>query len=129
LFVAISDFGAKVGRLGEWTFEPSDERDDPFGAAEFVARIRHVAADLIAWLEIKGRSEDAGEVDDAITSMIEVARAFDRGELRAWLPDDDRAAPVEAIDQLREMIIVAASRLEDLDDEIPAEVWEGYDDA
>lgn len=129
LLLAISDASDRLSRLGERVFEPADEHTDPIRAAEFVGRFRHSAAELIVWLEMKRRSEDAEELDDAVASMIEVARSYDRGELEAKLPDDERAGPVEPIDRLREAMGIAASRLEDLDDEIPAEVWEGYQDA
>lgn len=129
LSVVISDASDQLNYHGERLFEPFAERDEPIDAAEFVGQFRRAAADLIVWLEMKDRPGDAGEIDDAITSMIEVARAYDRGELQAWLPDDERAGPVEPIDQVRDAMNVALGRLEDLDDEIPAEVWEGYDDA
>jgi len=129
LLLAISDASDRLSRLGERVFECADEHTDPVSAGEFVGRFRHSAADLIVWLEMKRRSEDADEIDDAVASMIEVARSYDRGELGARLPDDERAGPVEPIDQLRGAIGIAASRLEDLDDEIPVEVWEGYEDA
>jgi len=129
LLLAISDASDRLNRHGERLFEPSDERVEPIDASEFVEPFRTAAADLIVWLEIKGRSEAAGEVDDAIASMIEVARAYNRGDLQAWLPDDERAGPVEPVDQLVHAMNVASGRLEDLVAEIPAEVWGGYDDA
>lgn len=110
-------------------FAQADEHTDPISATEFVGQFQRAAADLIVWLEMNWRPEDAGEIDDAIALLLEVARAYDRGELGAWLPDDEQAGPIDPIDQLREAMSVAASRLEDLDDEIPTEVWEGYDDA
>lgn len=129
LSLAIVDASGQLRRDGERSLDPTDETDDPIDAVEDVGSFRNAAAGLIVWLEIKGRSNDAGEIDDAITSMIEVARVYDRGELQAWLPDDERADPVEPLDQLVDAMRAAAGRLEDLDDQIPAEVWEGYDDA
>jgi len=105
------------------------EGSDPIGAREVMARCQRAAADLIVWLERKGRSADAEEIDDAVASLLEVAWAYDRGELQAWLPGDERAGPVEPLDQLVAAMRAAAGRLEDLDGEIPAVVWEGYDDA
>lgn len=61
--------------------------------------------------------------------MLEVARAYDRGDLQARLPDYERAGPLYPLDQLVDAMRAAAGRLEDLDGDIPAEVWEGYDDA
>lgn len=129
LLLAISDTGDRLNRLGDRLFGPMDEHTDPVSATEYVGQFRHSAADVIVWLEMKGRSEDADEIDDAIASLIEVAGTYDRGELEAWLPDDEQADPVTPIDQLREAVSIAVGRIEDLDDEIPAEVWEGYDDA
>lgn len=129
LLLAISEASDRLDRRGEWLFAPTDERDDPIDAFDYVGPYQDAAADLIVWLEIRGRSDDADEIDDAIASMLEVARAYDRGELQAWLPDDERAGPVEPLDQLVDSMRAAAGRLEDLDGEIPAEVWEGYDDA
>lgn len=126
---AVADACDQLGRMGKRAFERAGERDEPVDAVEYVGPFRDAAANLIVWLEIKGRSADADEVDDAIASMLEVARAYDRGELQAWLPDDERAGPVEPLDQLVDAMRAAAGRLEDLDGEIPAEVWEGYDDA
>ena len=129
LLLAISDASERLSRNGDRFFEPAEDRDDPIDAVEYVGRFRNAAADLIVWLEIKGRPDDAGEVDDAVASMLEVARAYDRGDLHARLPDDERAGPLDPLDQLVDAMRAAAGRLEDLDDEIPAEVWEGYDDA
>ena len=129
LFLAISDARDWLNQLGKRLFEPCEEHDDPISAAEFVESFRTAAADLIVWLEIKGRSEAAGEVDDAIASMIEVAREYDRRELHAWLPDDEQAGPVEPVDQLIQAMEVASGRLENLEENVPPEVWEGYDDA
>lgn len=129
LLLAIKDASGQLSRNGERLFEPADDRDEPIDAVEYVGPFRNAAADLIVWLEVKGRSREAGEIDDALASMLEVARAYDRGELQAWLPDDERAGPVEPLDQLVDAMRAAAGRLEDLDGEIPAEVWEGYDDA
>ena len=129
LFTSVADTCDHFGRLGKRAFERSDQHDDPVNAVAYIGPFRNAAADLIVWLEIKRRSDDAGEVDDAIASMLEVARAYDRGDLQAWLPDDERAGPVEPLDHLVDTIRAAAGRLEDLDGEIPAEVWEGYDDA
>lgn len=129
LILAIKDASERLSRNGEQLFEPADDRDEPIDAVEYVGPFRNAAADLIVWLEVKGRSQEAGEIDDALASMLEVARAYDRGELQAWLPDDERAGPVEPLDQLVDAMRAAAGRLEDLDGEIPAEVWEGYDDA
>lgn len=129
LLVAISDVGDRLGRMGDRLFQPTSQIDAPGGAVELIERFRRAAADLIVWLEMRGRPDDANEIDDAIASVIEVARAYDQGELRGWLPDDEQAGPVEPIDQLQQAMSQAAGRLEDLADEIPAEVWEGYDDA
>lgn len=129
LLLAIKGASGQLSRNGERLFEPADDRDDPIDAVEYVGPFRSAAADLIVWLELKGRPDDAGEIDDAITSILEVARALDRGDLQAWLPDDDQAGPVEPLDQLVAAMRAASGRIEDLDGEIPAEVWEGYDDA
>ncbi|MBX3322456.1 MAG: hypothetical protein KF757_05645 [Phycisphaeraceae bacterium] len=129
LLLAISDADDELGRFGDQLFEPTRQVDAPGGAVELTERFRAAAADLIVWLEMRGRPDDANEIDDAIASLIEVARAYDQGELRAWLRDDERAGPIEPIDQLQQAMNQAAGRLEDLADEIPAEVWQGYDDA
>lgn len=129
LLLAIKDASERLSRNGERLFEPADDRDEPIDAVEYVGPFRNAAANLIVWLEIKGRSADADEVDDAIASMLLVARAYDRGELQAGLPDDDQAGPVEPLAQLVDAMRAASGRIEDLDGEIPAEVWEGYDDA
>ena len=129
LLLAISDASERLSRNGGRLLEPADERDDPIDAVEYVEPFRNAAADLIVWLEIKGRSGDADEIDDAIASMLEVARSYDRGDLQARLPDADRAGPLDPLDQLIDALRAASGRLEDLDDEIPAQVWEGYDDA
>lgn len=129
LSVVISDASDQLNYHGERLFEPSAERDEPIDAAEFVGQFRRAAADLIVWLEMKDRPDEAGKIDDAVASTLEIARAYDRGELQAWLPDDERDGPVEPLDQLVDAMRATAGRLKDLDDEIPAEVWEGYDDA
>ena len=130
LVLALSDAEERLRRWGPKWFIPTEERAaGPSRALEYLRKYRDSAADLIVWLELKGRQIDADEIDDAMAAMFEVAGLYDNEMgLRAY-PDNESPEPIVSFDELVDAIVGASSRLEDLLEIVPPEVWEGYDDA
>jgi hypothetical protein len=91
-------------------------------------RFREPAKAIIIWLELCGRDADAAEVDDAMVALRDAARRFDVGELKPVADEraDEHLSPLELLIKVAEE---TASRLEDLDAEIPSDVWQGFGDA
>jgi len=105
-----------------------DDPSQPAAAVAEVEQFRQPAKDIIVWLELRGREIEAAVVDDALAALREVARAYDAGELQPEFPA--RAdEPLTPLDQLIEAAHTTVGRLEDLLDELPAAIWQGFDDA
>lgn len=109
----------------------SEGWDDPgqdVVAADELERFRGPAKAIIIWLELCGRDADAAEVDDAMAGLRETARRFDTGGLEPVFDDrsDEHLSPVDLLIQAASE---TASRLEDLDADIPSDVWQGFGDA
>lgn len=108
--------------------EGPDDPDQPVLATSEVEQFRQPAKDIIVWLELRGRYIEAAAVDDAIAALREAARAYDAGELQSG--SAARAdEPLSPLDQLIEAAETTVGRLEDLLDELPAAIWQGFDDA
>jgi len=114
---------------GDQFFATYDDVSDPISASDCMRPLKEDAAAMIVWLEIKGRSSDAGIIDGAITALDQVARAYDHGEIITRPPVNEFAEPETPVEQLRETVSQTAGRLEDLLNELPEDVWEGYGDA
>jgi len=114
---------------GRRAFETGDENNEPVSAGELFDDLRAGAADLQVWLEMRGRSEDASEIDDATASLRETIWKFDHNDLASYLGPDERDDAVSEVDQLIDALDETIGRLEDLDGEIPDDVWRGYGDA
>lgn len=108
--------------------EGPDDSDENVRASAELERFREPAKAIIIWLELSGRDADAAEVDDALAALRETARRFDTGELKSVLDEraDEHLSPLELLIEAAEK---TASRLEDLDAEIPQHVWKGFGDA
>ena len=108
--------------------EGPDDPDQPVSAISELEPLRQPAKDIILWLELRGREIEAAAVDDAMAGLRDVARAYDTGELQ---PGSAARAdePLTPLDQLIEAAQATLGRLEDLLDEIPAAIWQGFDDA
>lgn len=108
--------------------EGPDDPDQDVRASEELEQFREPAKDIIVWLELHGRDADAAEVDDALAALRETARRFDTGGLEPVYDEraDEYASP---LDLLIEAASEAAGRLEDLDDQLPETVWQGFGDA
>lgn len=108
--------------------EGPDDPDRDVGASAELGPFREPAKAIIIWLELRGRDADAAELDDAIAALRKTARRFDTGELKPVL--DDRAEEhLSPLELLIEAAQKAAGRLEDLNAEIPSDVWQGFGDA
>jgi hypothetical protein len=120
------DFLRRSG-LPRWGDGP-DDPDQDIRASEELERFRAPAKAIIIWLELCGRVADAAEVDDAMAASREAARRFDTGELKPLFDDraDEHLSPLEMLIKVAEE---TASRLEDLDADIPSDVWQGFGDA
>ncbi len=124
-----TDWVSTLRRVGlrRWGEEP-DDADQDVRASDELERFRGPAKAIIIWLELCGRDADAAEVDDAMTALRETARRFDAGELKPLF--DERADEhLSALDLLIQAASKTAGRLEDLDAEIPSDVWLGFGDA
>lgn len=108
--------------------EGADDPDQDVHASDELEQFREPAKAIIVWLELRGRDVDAAEVDDAMASLRETARQYDAGELRPVLDEraDEHLTP---LDLLIQAASEATARLEDLDAEIPFDVWPGFGDA
>ena len=108
--------------------EGPDDPDQPVLATSEVEQFRQPVKDIIVWLELRGRAIEAAAVDDALAALREVARAYDAGELQ---PGSAACAdePLMPLDQLIETAQDTVGRLEDLLDELPGTIWQGFDDA
>jgi hypothetical protein len=128
-----------VSRLHDWVAtlhrvglvrrgEGPDDPSQPVSATSEVKQFRQPTKDIIVWLELRGCEIEAAVVDDAMAALRDVARAYDAGELQ---PESAaRAAePLTPLDQLIEAAQATVGRLEDLLDELPAAIWQGFDDA
>jgi hypothetical protein len=106
---------------------PDDSGRDVRASGE-LEQFRSPAKAIIVWLELHGRDADAAEVDDAMAALRETARRFDSGELQPVFDErtDEHLSPLELLIQAASE---ATGRLEDLDDEIPQDVWQGFGDA
>lgn len=108
--------------------EGPDDPDQDVCASDKLERFREPAKAIIIWLELCGRDADAAEVDDAMATLRKTARRFDAGELEPDL-DEQTEEHLSALDLLIEAAEKRASRLEDLDAQIPHSVWQGFGDA
>ncbi len=108
--------------------EGRDDADRDVRASDELERFREPAKAIIIWLELCGRDADAAEVDGAMTALRDTARRFDTGELKPLFDEcaDEHLSP---LDMLIQAASETASRLEDLDADIPSDVWQGFGDA
>jgi hypothetical protein len=108
--------------------EGPDDPSQPVRACDEIEQLRQPAKDIVVWLELRGRDADAAEVDDALAELCGVAQQYDEGQLQPqFFADADE--PETPLDQLTSAASTAAARLEDLSQEIPDDVWQGFGDA
>lgn len=105
--------------------EGPDDPDQDVHASDELEQFRGPAKAIIVWLELHGRDADAAEVDDAMAALRETARRFDTGELKPIFDEcaDEHLSP---LDLLIQAASETAGRLEDLDANIPSDVWQGF---
>lgn len=82
------------------------------------------AKDIIVWLELRGQDEAAAHLDDCVAGFRNAYREFEEACSVSYPPDDPGCR------DLAEEVIREAEKLsgacEDLDAELPPEVWEGF---
>lgn len=128
----VSDLGRWISRLNrEGLRRPGEGPDDPDQTATACAELdpfREPAKAIIVWLELRGRDADAAEVDDAMACLRETARRYDAGGPEPVYDEraDEHLSP---LDLLIDAASEAAGRLEDLDADIPQDIWQGFGDA
>jgi len=87
-------------------------------------QLRAEAKDIIVWLELKGQEDAAAQLDDAMAGLRRAVWDFEEACEGVYPPEDFRC------EEAREAMVEAAGPVEgaaeDLDDEIPPEVWEGF---
>lgn len=108
--------------------EGPDDPDQHVRASGELERFRDPAKAIIVWLELRDRDADAAEIDDAMAGLRETSRRFDTGGLKPVLDErsDEHLSPLDLLIETAEK---TASRLEDLDADIPSDVWQGFGDA
>lgn len=96
--------------------------------ASQLATHRQGAKEITVWLEIRGYSDAAAEIDQASTALNEAWWDFEyhceRIEPDAIADPDCRRALELAV----EAAGILSGALEDIADEVPEAVWEGFDD-
>lgn len=89
-------------------------------------QLREEAKGAIVWLELRGRDEAAAQLDEVMGALREAIANLEEACEGVYPPDDPRCHDA------REAVIETASRVaaaaEDLDQEVPEEVWEGFFD-
>lgn len=128
VFVSLADWRRQFYNNG--FAGPGDSPDDPdvpLSMTVELERFRQPVADLIVWLEMRGRPTDANVIDDALCQLREVADQYDGGYLSDFI-DPKLEEPYGAGELFLAAVAKASSALEDLDEEIPEEVWQGFDD-
>ena len=128
VFVSLADWGGQLrvdGFMGQG--DSLDDPDMPLYMTEELERFRQPVTDLIVWLEMRGRPTDANIIDDALCQLREVAEQYDGGYLDDLI-DPILEEPCGAGEQFLVAVDEASSVLEDMDEEIPEEVWQGFDD-
>lgn len=132
LMQLVQDFTDWVSLLRRVGLRRRDEGPDDPGqdapASDELEQFRAPAKAIIIWLELCGRDADAAEVDDAMIALRETARRFDTDAL-APLFDEQAGEHLTPLDLLVQAVSETAGRLEDLDTEIPQDVWQGFGDA
>lgn len=90
-------------------------------------RLRDEAKGIIIWLELRGQDDAATQLDEAMGAFREAVWSF-KEACEGVYPADDPGCR-----DARHAMIDAAGRVsgvaEDLDSELPADVWEGFFDA
>lgn len=92
------------------------------------ARVRDAVAKAVVWLEMKGFSQEAQRLDEAVQSMREAVFAC-RQAVAAHGPS--KAKDVPEVWELRDAWVAAVENLrivvEQVMFDVPPEVWEGID--
>ena len=89
-------------------------------------RLREEAKRIIVWLELKSQDQAATRLDSSMADLREAMGDFQEACEGVYPPDEPRCRDA------REAMIEAAGRVagtaEDLQDELPEDVWEGFFD-
>jgi hypothetical protein len=116
-------------RLDNWRASARAENfwRDRIEHQNWADQLRDEAKGIIVWLELKGQDEAAARFDHAMRVWREAIWHFQERCEGVYPADDWRCR------EARDEMIAAAGRAtgaaEDLDSELPEEVWEGFFDA
>ncbi|QNN21804.1 hypothetical protein HED60_05795 [Planctomycetales bacterium ZRK34] len=115
-------------RLGAWAgaARREDFWRDMVEHQMWADQLRDEAKGIIVWLELRGQDDAASRLDDAMSNVRQAIWNLREACEGVYPPEEPRC------DDAREAMIEAASRAagvaEDLHDEVPEEVWEGFFD-
>ena len=87
-------------------------------------RLRDEAKGILVWLELRGEGAAAARLDEAMGKFREALWAFERACDGTYPPEDARCR--ERREALLERAGQVAGVAEDLDNQVPDGVWEGY---
>ncbi|MCC5831105.1 MAG: hypothetical protein JJU36_16815 [Phycisphaeraceae bacterium] len=90
-------------------------------------QLRDEAKGIIVWLELKGQDDAAARLDEAMGNFRQAIWNFQEACEGVYPADDPRCR--DARDAMIEAAGRASGAAEDLDSELPADVWEGFFDA
>ncbi len=82
------------------------------------------AKDIIVWLELKGQDDAAAPLDESVASFRSAYREFEEACRFGYPPEDVHCR--ELSEELIERAAKLSGACEDLDAELPPDVWEGF---
>lgn len=94
---------------------------------QWANKLRDEAKGIIVWLELKGQDDAAARLDAAMGVFRQAIWDFQEACEGVYPADDLRCR--EARDAMIDAAGRASGVAEDLDSELPADVWEGFFDA
>lgn len=82
------------------------------------------AKDIIVWLELRGQDEAAAHLDDCVAGFRNAYREFEEACRVTYPPDDPGCR--DLADEMIHKAEQLSGVCEDLDAELPSEIWEGF---
>jgi hypothetical protein len=119
---------AFMEHVNQWATSAQGERfwRDMVEHRMWADRLREEAKGIIVWLELKGQDAAVARLDEAMGELRRSVWDFMEACKGVYPPEEPRCQDA------REAMIATAGRVagaaEDLHDEVPEEVWEGFFD-